>query len=58
MWGSIFKVRGRKIQILRKEIQSPGKGNPKFFLPRIGTFQRVAPPLTPFPENSPTLLNI
>ena len=33
---------GRKIQILGKENQSPGKRNPSFFLPRIGTFQGLA----------------
>src|SRR5208282_4222298 len=37
--GRICKATGRKIQIIRKEIQSQGKRNPSFFLPRIGPFQ-------------------
>src|SRR5208282_6766456 len=40
--GRISKARGRKIQIIRKEIQSQGKQNPSFFLPRIGTIQGLA----------------
>jgi hypothetical protein len=40
--GRIFKTEGRKIQIVRKEIQSPRKRNPSFFLPRIQAFQRLA----------------
>src|SRR5208282_4211324 len=40
--GRISKARGRKIQIIRKEIQSRGKRNPSFFLPRIGPFQGLA----------------
>src|SRR5208282_4119122 len=39
--GRISKACGRKIQIVRKEIQSQGKRNPSFFLPRIGTIQEL-----------------